>query len=210
MRCPHCLDSFEASSHRTNLYHLGVDDASGQWRFEYFKCPSCNKFIFYLESQLWADPKMVYPKAIARTPLPEAVKDPYRSDYIEACLVLSDSPKASAALSRRCLQNLLENIAQIKKPNLSLEIDELLASKQLPTYLADGVDAIRVVGNFAAHPIKSTNSGEVVDVEEGEAEWNLDVLEGLFDFYFVQPEKLASKRNALNQKLQDAGKPPLK
>jgi hypothetical protein len=33
------------------------------------------------------------------------------------------------------------------------------------------LDAIRTIGNFAAHPIKSTSSGEIVDVEPGEAEW---------------------------------------
>jgi hypothetical protein len=44
----------------------------------------------------------------------------------------------------------------------------------------------------------------------GEAEWLLDVLEGLFDFYFVQPALLKAKRDALNKKLKDAGKPAMK
>ena len=52
----------------------------------------------------------------------------------------------------------------------------------LPSSLADNVDAVRQVGNFAAHPIKSTSIGEIVEVEENEAEWLLDVLEELFDF----------------------------
>jgi hypothetical protein len=49
-----------------------------------------------------------------------------------------------------------------------------------------------------------------VPVELGEADWLLDVIEGLFDFYFVQPSILASKKAALNKKLTDAGKPPMK
>jgi hypothetical protein len=61
-----------------------------------------------------------------------------------------------------------------------------------------------------SHPTKSTSSGEVVPVEAGEAEWNLDVVEALFDFYFVQPHLLHKKRDALNAKLKDAGKPPMK
>ena len=80
----------------------------------------------------------------------------------------------------------------------------------LPSYLADGLDAVRNTGNFAAHPMKSTNTGEIIDVESGEAEWNLDILEGLFDFYFVQPSRLQEKREKLDKKLHDAGKPPLK
>jgi hypothetical protein len=46
--------------------------------------------------------------------------------------------------------------------------------------LASAVDAVRNVGNFAAHPIKSKSTGDVLDVEPGEAEWLLDALERLF------------------------------
>jgi hypothetical protein len=58
--------------------------------------------------------------------------------------------------------------------------------------------------------MKSKSTGEVVDVEPGEAEWLLDVLEGLFGFYFVEPATLEQKRNELNAKLDDVGKPPVK
>ena len=44
----------------------------------------------------------------------------------------------------------------------------------------------------------------------GEAEWSLDVLEGLFDFYFVQPAIMAEKRKALDAKLRGAGKREMK
>ena len=67
-----------------------------------------------------------------------------------------------------------------------------------------------MVAHFAVHPVKSKHTGEVIEVEPGEAEWTLDTLEGLFDFYFVQPAKLEKKRDALNKKLEAAGKPPLK
>jgi hypothetical protein len=49
-----------------------------------------------------------------------------------------------------------------------------------------------------------------VPVEPEEAEWNLDVLEQLFDLYFVLPARAKAKKEALNKKLTDAGKPPLK
>jgi hypothetical protein len=146
----------------------------------------------------------------ARAPLPTVVPSQFAEDYTEACLTIADSPKASAALSRRCLQNLLREHAGVKPSNLDNEIAQVLSSGALPTYLAGAIDAVRVSGNFAAHPIKSTNTGEIIDVEPEEAEWLLDTLEGLFDFYFVQPALLQQKRDALNQKLNAAGKPPLK
>jgi hypothetical protein len=132
------------------------------------------------------------------------------ADYVEACLVLPDSAKASAALSRRCLQALLRLKGGTKKKDLVDAIQGVLDSRQLPTHLAHDLDAARNVGNFATHTQKSTATGEILDVEPGEAEWNLDVLEGLFDFYFVGPELAAAKRVALNKKLKDAGKPEMK
>ena len=47
-------------------------------------------------------------------------------------------------------------------------------------------------------------------MEPGETDWLLDVLEGLFDFYFVLPARTKSRRAALDKKLAEAGKPPLK
>ena len=140
--------------------------------------------------------------------MPKEVPNEVGEDYKEACLVLSDSPKASAALSRRCLQHILREKAGVRPQNLSSEIDEVLP--KLPSHLAEAVDAIRNFGNFAAHPLKSTNSGEILDVEPGEAEWSLEVLEQLFNFYFVQPASLKAKRAALNKKLTEAGKNPMK
>lgn len=147
---------------------------------------------------------------VARSPLSPHVPKKFAADYSEACLVLPDSEKASAALSRRCLQHLLREYVGIDKKDLSVQIQEVLDSKQLPSYLATDLDAIRNIGNFAAHPLKSTNSGEIIDVAPTEAEWLLNVLEGLFDFYFVHPALAKAKREALNSKLQEAGKPPMK
>ena len=125
-------------------------------------------------------------------------------DFREAACVLPKSKKASAALSRRCLQFILREKGGTKSGNLSKQIDEVL--NNLPSELASNVDAIRQLGNFAAHPVKATNSGEIADVEEGEAEWLLDILEDLVDHYYVTPAKASARRVALNQKLANHGK----
>jgi len=124
--------------------------------------------------------------------------------------VLPDSAQASAALSRRCLQHLLRDFEKVKRGNLADEIQEVLARGKLPQHIADSIDAIRNIGNFGAHPMKSQSTGEILPVGPGEAEWNLDVLESLFDFYFVQPAATKKKRAALDAKLKAAGKPPMK
>lgn len=152
----------------------------------------------------------VYPRVGGRPGALPEVDATIAKDFNEACLVAADSPKAAAALGRRCLQNVLREKAGVKPADLSKEIQQVLDEERVPSYLADSLDAVRNIGNFAAHPVKSKNSGEVVDVEPGETEWILDTLEGLFDFFYVQPAVLARKRAALNEKLKDAGKPPLK
>ena len=131
-------------------------------------------------------------------------------DYNEACLVISDSPKASAALSRRCLQAILREAAKVKHSDLAREIQEVLDRATLPTALAESIDAVRNIGNVSAHPVKSTSPGEILPVEPHEAEWNLEVIESLFDFYFTPPAVLKRKRAILDTKLGTAGKPPMK
>ena len=212
MKCPHCLDGFFEDWQDRNL----EDDSEGNWKFRFCKCPNCCKFICLLVKLKWVATAagnrnlkevktyLVRPRAISRSPISKEIPEKYSEDYKEACLVLSDSPKASAALSRRSLQNLLREIAKVKHANLSDEIQQVIDSKTLPSHLSESIDAIRNIGNFAAHPIKSEKAGEIINVEPGEAEWSLDVLEALFDFYFVQPAKLKAKREALNEKLKEA------
>ncbi len=220
MKCPHCLNAFH-DSYKTDFI---LDSKEGYFYAVYRQCPECVKAIInivlskehYSTGTVLDHPAsiiqniMVWPKATSRPPCPPEVPSQFSSDYLEACLVLMDSPKASAALSRRCLQNILREKAGVKSSDLSNEIEQVLDNKVLPSHIAEIIDAVRHIGNFAAHPIKSKSTGEIIDVEPGEAELNLDVLEALFDFYFVGPALVAKKRDALNKKLQDAGKPPVK
>ena len=206
MKCPHCHENFFEAWSETFV----GEDPDGEFFYAYTSCAACRRYIFRLR-QGGDTPRewLAHPRTVVRTPLPTEVPREFVEDYKEACAVLSDSPKASAALSRRCLQNIIREHAGIKPSNLSDEIDQVLASKTLPSHLAEALDAVRETGNFAAHPTKSQHTGEVVDVEPGEAEWRLDTLEGLFDFYFVQPAVMAKKKEVLNQKLADAGRDQL-
>lgn len=179
-------------------------------------CPACGRPLV-LGGKVWGGNKieqridsLLWPDTAAR-PVPKQVEDEAPSlaaDFREAVSVFPKSKKASAALSRRCLQYILREKAGTKSDNLSKQIEQVLPD--LPPHLASTIDAIPQVGNFAAHPIKADSTGQIVDVEEGEAEWLLDVLDALFDHYYVAPAKAAAKRDALNKKLQDLGKSPLK
>ena len=58
------------------------------------------------------------------------------------------------------------------------EIEEVIKNR-LPGLLADQLHSIRETGNNAAHPMKTGATGNIVDVEPHEAEWTLDVLDGV-------------------------------
>ena len=170
--------------------------------FAFCKCTHCNQY------SIWDKKKknMLYPKQTNRAfDLTDVPKD-IAEDYQEACLVISDSPKASAALSRRCLQSILRNEGFSDK-SLFKEIQNAIDSNKLPSHISDSLDAVRNIGNFAAHPLKDTSTGEILPVEAGEAEWNLETLEALFDFFYVQPAKTQRRKDALNEKLKSVGKP---
>lgn len=224
--CMHCRVQFSAAPIE---FVLGQDPDSC-WSIFLYACPSCKRMNLFLVNGVpyWGDrfavskysPKVkgagiekvlaIHPFSVTRPPCPSEVPLDIASDYKEACLVLPFSAKASAALSRRCLQNLLRQAAKVKPSDLSKEIQEIIDSGKLPTQLSDSIDAIRNIGNFAVHPVKSKSTSEIVDVEPEEAEWNLDVLELLFDFYYVQPARISQKRESLNTKLSEAGKPLMK
>jgi len=233
MRCPHCSADFEA---RTSQHYLG-SDRDGNWCVLWRTCTNCGRLVIELGVHRYVkasehpargilsggipglvadrvisdklETEFVRPKFLSR-PLSKEVPLEYRQDFFEAVKVLSVSPKASAALSRRCLQNLLENHVGVKPGRLSDEIQEVIDSRDLPSELEMEMDGIRAIGNLASHPEKDTDPGVVVDVEEGEAEWNLDVLDDLFDQYFIKGAKRKQRIEAANKKLKGAGKPLLK
>ena len=165
-------------------------------------CPHCKNIILVdsTGTLLWPD--------TCNLTIPEVVKSEapgLAADFDEAALVLQKSPRASAALSRRCLQTILVDKGGAKKSdNLADQIQEVLHS--LPHELALNLGVVRQIGNFVAHPMKSTNSGEILDVEEGEAEWSLQIIEELFDHYYVLPSRSAARRKELDDKLKAAGK----
>ena len=223
MKCPHCLESFHAQWNSTQVHWPDQEWAEDLLLQAFLDvdltcCASCHQFVIDLrwvvvrnvpEPQIQViKQERVWPKGVARLPPPKEVPPEFGEDYLEACRVLDASPKASSAVSRRLLQHLLREKGRTTKKDLAEQIDEVIPS--LPSDLGEAIDGVRVIGNFAAHPIKSKSTGEIVPVEPAEAEWLLDVLEALFDFYFVRPARLTEKRAAIDAKLKDAGKPPMK
>ena len=123
------------------------------------------------------------------------------------------SAKASAALSRRILQVIL-NEQGYEANTLYQQIDSALKEnspgKVLPSSIQGTIDAVRNLGNFAAHPITDKSGLQVIDVDSDEAKWCLEIIEALFEHYYSTPSAKGKKRlENLDAKLAAADKPSM-
>ena len=212
MKCPHCTVAFF-----DDWVQRGVAYGSQptEWHYKITLCPNCRRYIILIGvettySNIIEDWKMIFPNVASRGPVSPQVPAEIALDYIEACDVLPISPKASAALSRRCLQAMLHSHGYHGR-DLSKEIDLLPSepdtTKSLPATLRMTLDGIRNFGNFSAHPITDQTTLQIIDVEPHEAEWCLETIEELFDHFYVRPAEAAARKAALDAKLAAAGKP---
>ncbi|HIE1896016.1 TPA: DUF4145 domain-containing protein [Pseudomonas aeruginosa] len=111
---------------------------------------------------------------------------PLLKDYEEACLIRDLSPKASATLSRRCLQGMIRDFWRVSEANLFLEINAIKDKVDPVTWSA--IDAVRSIGNIGAHMEKDINL--VVEVEPAEAQLLIGLIEMLLkDWYVVRFER---------------------
>ena len=206
MRCPYCGIGISIDWNEWIEEAYPVPNEEGEFDEGYnlvsVFCPDCRKFIVrlqhgtgYVSSQYGSelleidDEILLYPKFPKTKQLSQYVPTEYADLYEEASQVNNISPRASATLSRYLLQNVLHEELKIKKRNLAEEISELEEKQSVPSTLVAMLQVFRKIANFGAHPKKSTNSNEIVEIEKGEAEVMLELLEELFDFVFIKPKQ---------------------
>jgi len=136
-------------------------------------------------------------------PFPDYIPEQLRNDYEEACLIKSKSSKASATLSRRCLQGMIRDFWGIKKGRLIDEIEDLKTKVDTTTW--EAIDSVRHVGNIGAHMAKDVNL--IIDVDPEEAGLLIWLIETLFEEWYVARHDRETKMKAL-AKLADDKKAP--
>ena len=202
-RCPHC--GFSVQFAKGSTESLSVYTYFTDYALRWVECPHCQNVVITLINGKGEHSKetVIYPLDSQRPPVPDDVPAGIRAGYDEAAKTMSQSPNASAALSRRCLQAVLEDAGHTGKKSLYDQIGEVMPG--LPKWLGEMLDIARNIGKFGAHANQDTNSGVIVDVEPGEAKWNLDLLDNLFEFYYVLPAATARTREQLDKKLIATG-----
>ena len=139
---------------------------------------------------------------------PDYVPTPILQDYREACSILNLSAKASATLSRRCLQGMIRDFWKIRKDGLKDEIADL--EKHVDPLTWKAIDTVRKVGNIGAHMEKDINL--IVDVDPGEAEKLIGLIELLIeDWYITRHEREQRLKDIVaigESKTKSKGSPP--
>ena len=124
---------------------------------------------------------------------PDYVPEPILGDYREACLIRDLSPKASATLSRRCLQGMIRDFWRVSKKRL---VDEIEAIKDLTDPLTwQAVDAVRKIGNIGAH--MEADIDLIVDVEPQEASLLIELIETLLNDWYVTRHEREARLNRI-------------
>lgn len=199
-RCPYCNEIIPMikelySKRRVSFGGIIIDsnNENEEVNISYFKCPNCKKYTVISEG-LGKDVKFpltfLKPQSNA-IKYPEYIPKQIRQDYEEACAIVRLSPKASATLSRRCLQGMIRDFWGIQEKNLYTEISSL-RDKVYPTQWAV-LDSLRKLGNIGAHPERDINI--IVDIEPDEATKLIKVIELLMKDWYIQryeTEKLYS------------------
>lgn len=112
-------------------------------------------------------------------------------------------------MARRCLQGINRDFCGISKPRLVDEINALQkqveegsAPKGVEPETVEAIDAVRGIGNIGAHMERDISL--IVDVDPGEAQALIELIEMLFDEWHVarhvRDEKLARVKQIAAEK----------
>lgn len=117
------------------------------------------------------------------------------NDYEEACLIKDLSPKAAATLARRCLQGMIRDFWEVEEKNLFEEIKAI--EDKIEPEVWEAIDSIRSLGNIGAHMQKDINV--IVDVEPDEAQLLINLLEMLFDEWYIASHERKQRLNKIKE-----------
>jgi hypothetical protein len=205
--CPHCNQptTITNQNQKINQSDLFIDNQDGHRRLinRYIVCPNteCRKTTLELwlhvrEYDKFSNPEtgdllkhwQLIPSSSAKS-FPNYVPQAIIIDYDEACQICDLSPKASATLSRRCLQGILRDFWKVKPGRLVDEINQI--EDKVDPLVWEAIDSVRKIGNIGAHMEKDINV--IVDVEPEEAELLIGLIEMLIREWYILREERKKK-----------------
>ena len=201
--CPYCNRdaTITENNYSSNIHFFNDDNKDGDLGLKtvIITCPNddCKEYIISgtLHGAYWHGGNRIHsevltewsmkPNSLAKQ-FPSYIPQAIISDYEEACLIRDLSAKASATLSRRCLQGIIRDFWDIKKGRLVDEINAIKEKVDPITWQA--IDSVRSIGNIGAHMEKDINL--MIDVDPQEAQLLIGLIEILIkDWYISRQER---------------------
>lgn len=192
--CPHCDVSIPKHHSTYETENVGFKYSRNSELYEGIKpdflmtkieCPNCHGRIYKIsglqEPYNIVQDLPIYPLSRA-IKFPEYIPNFLREDYEEAFAIVNLSPKASATLSRRCLQGLIRDFYGVTKGTLYDEIQAL--EGKVPALQLKVLHSFRDLGNIGAHMQKDVNL--IIDISSEEAEQLLKLIEYLFKVTYIE------------------------
>jgi hypothetical protein len=214
-QCPHCerhvtIGDADRSRHR---HTLDIENAAGRLSLytTFYVCPNkeccqptlqaelCETEEFFVNGSGHRERVIaqhsqwrLLPFGRAKT-YPDYIPGVLRDDYAEACLIADLSPKAAATLCRRALQGMIRDFWSVdtKSRRLWDEIKEIKDRVDHGTW--EAIVALKDIGNIGAH--MEVDVEMVVDVDPDEARLLIDLIESLFEDWYIAREQ-RNRRNA--------------
>ena len=177
--------------------------------------PACKKLelTVRLVETKWNNHQHIVGKTIQRwrllpessaKPQPDYIPEALRDCYLEACRIASLSARASATLSRRCLQGMIRDFFQTPEmPNLYEEIEAIKDKVDPATWTA--IHAVRELGNIGAHMKHDIDL--IIEVDPDEAELLIRLIETLFKDWYVTTHDRAEQMTAVAKLAEDKKTP---
>jgi Domain of unknown function (DUF4145) len=197
-KCPFCLHiaTIQSADTSTDTHEYSTGTGRQRLKSMVIRCPNADCKGHTLEIQVvdlkfsentnyWLPSNTIarlslIPDSFAK-PMPGYLPEAIVSTYTEACRIRDLSPKASATLSRRCLQGMIRDFWGITKRTLKDEIDAIEDKVDAETWQA--IDSVRKIGNIGAHMERDIDV--IIDVEPHEAELLIGLIETLVDEWYV-------------------------
>jgi len=159
--CPSC--GAIAQQTWEDLYAGDKDASPNQMRFIFFRyvtCQACEEIQIWKQSTDYSQGKypivigtMIYPEsAPIGMPPTEDMPAECKALYEEARTIAGRSPRGACALLRSALEHLMPELGQ-DDGSLNTRIGNLVQAG-LPEEVKNGLDAVRVIGNNALHPLE--------------------------------------------------------
>jgi hypothetical protein len=212
LTCPYCNAEIplNSSTVRTRFPSFYYDDYESTeycdtLKITFIHCPRCEKSIINILGcgfQVLDHEVLFSPSSLAKQ-FPDFIPNHILQDYEEAFKIVNLSPKASATLSRRCVQAIIRDFYGISKPRLVDEINEL-KNKDIDIRMIQSLQSLRSISNIGAHPEIDINT--IVDIDPGEAEKLLRLIEILIEESYIRKNKrdqLFDEINLINQEKQN-------